>query len=62
MKRLDDGKVSMVDFLRSIKFGKRKKSARKTGECSTHFADMHPRARTAQTPNAEDSSLVRSAN
>ena len=62
MKRLDEDKVSMVDFLSSIKFGKRKKPAAKVVECSTHFAGLNPRARKEQTANAEDSTLVRSAN
>jgi hypothetical protein len=60
MKRLDDGRVSLVDFLNSIKF------ARPTGhqraECETHFAHFNPRTRGGQALNGEESQLIRSAN
>ncbi|MDZ7784295.1 MAG: hypothetical protein U5K56_15605 [Halioglobus sp.] len=61
MKRVDDRKVSLVEFLRSIKFSRPKKIDEKT-EVSTHFAPLIPRARPAQPDCSEDASLVRSAN
>lgn len=61
MKRLDDGKVSLVEFLRSIKFAHSKRSSR-TEQCHTHFAGFNPQARPGLQSNAEDSYLVRSAN
>ncbi|GAB5451518.1 MAG: hypothetical protein Hals2KO_18460 [Halioglobus sp.] len=62
MKRLDDDKVSLVDFMRSIKFkgGKQQDDAEAV---STHFAHFYPQARPAEnTTDAEDHELVRSAN
>lgn len=61
MKRLDEGKVSLVDFLRSIKTRKRGER-RNPVECETHFAKLNPRARSAQQDVADDSSSVPSAN
>ena len=61
MKKLDDNKVSWVEFLRSIKFAQHNMSNERT-KCPTHFADFNPQARTGQQSNAEDSHLVRSAN
>lgn len=61
MKRVDDRKVSLVEFLRSIKFSHPTKNAEKN-EVSTHFAPLVPRARPAQPHSSEDASLVRSAN
>ena len=61
MKRLDDGKVSLVEFLRSIKFARRDVSS-EVGECPTHFAHLNPQARAAASMQAEDSQLIRSAN
>jgi hypothetical protein len=60
MKRLDDGKVSLVEFLRSIKFAQ--KNAAQNVECPTRFAQMHQRARAGQSLSTEDSQLIRSAN
>ena len=60
MKRIDEGKTSLVDFMRSIKFDHHSGEQRK--EVSTHFAALDPHARPAQPQNAEDSLLVRSAN
>jgi hypothetical protein len=60
MKRLDDGKVSLVEFLNSIKFAPQDNGQRE--ECGTHFAHFNPRARGGQTLNGEDSQLIRSAN
>lgn len=61
MKRMDDRKVSLVEFLRSIKFSRPHKNDAKS-EVSTHFAPLVPKARPAQPYCAEDASLVRSAN
>ena len=61
MKRRDDGKVSLVEFLRSIKF--RHQQATIDGdECTTHFAGLDQRVRTGKSKNTEESHLVRSAN
>lgn len=61
MKRLDDGKISLVEFLNSIKFAQHNLSNQRA-ECSTHFAHFNPRARAGRAFNAEDSHLIRSAN
>lgn len=54
------GKVSWVEFLRSIRFEHAKKS-KASGECSSHFAALDQR-----TPkfgvSADDQYAVRSAN
>jgi hypothetical protein len=61
MKRLDDGKVSLVEFLSSIKFAHQRASHRSV-ECPTHFAHLDQHARNAQQKSIEDSQLIRSAN
>ena len=61
MKRLDDGKVSLVEFLRSIKFAQKTAVAQNV-ECPTHFAQFNQRARAGQSLSTEDSQLIRSAN
>ena len=61
MKRLDDGKVSLVEFLRSIKFKHRSMKDHRQ-ECGTHFAGFKAHARRDQAASAEESQLVRSAN
>ncbi|MEZ5572190.1 MAG: hypothetical protein R3E64_09210 [Halioglobus sp.] len=61
MKRLDEGKVSFVDFLRSIKFSRENKPTQRE-EAQTHFADFSPQARTQKKSNKEERYLVRSAN
>ena len=61
MKRLDDGKVSLVEFLRSIKFAHNSESG-ETVECPRHFAHFNQRARSGAQLQAEDSQLIRSAN
>lgn len=60
MKRLDEGKVSWVDFLRSIKFNRDRKPAHGDAN-STQFAEFNCRAR-AQHKLKEECYLVRSAN
>lgn len=61
MKRQDEGKVSFVEFLRSIKFAQHSTSNQRA-ECPTHFAHLNQRARGASSFNTEDSQLIRSAN
>ena len=64
MKRLDEGKASLVDFLRSIKFTRDtrdKKSKHRDGH-GEHFAGFTPQTPTPNHSSAEDSKLVRSAN
>ena len=67
MKRLDEGKASLVDFLRSIKFtrdtrDKKSKHRDEHGEHGEHFAGFNPQTPTPNHSSAEDSKLVRSAN
>jgi hypothetical protein len=61
MTRRDEGKTSLVDFLRSLKFSHSNQSAG-TGECPTHFAHFEQRVQTPRHRNSEDSQLIRSAN
>jgi hypothetical protein len=61
MKRLDDDKVSLVEFLRSIKSAQRTRSTGGSG-CTTHFAGFSPQARADQKSNPEERTLVRSYN
>lgn len=59
--RRDNGKASLVDFLRSIKFDDAGNTAAKTGKAA-RFAHFRPRFRTSAQPNIEDAQLIRSAN
>jgi hypothetical protein len=61
MKRMDEDKASLVDFLRSIKFARNNKSKHRDEEVG-HFADFNPQAGAPKHSSAEDSKLVRSAN
>ena len=61
MKRLDEGKVSLVEFLRSIKYADHTRSHRHM-EDPMHFADFSPQARGSEKSNAEELSLIRSDN
>ena len=61
MKRLDEGKVSLVEFLRSLKYTGRSKSNCHS-EYPKHFADFSPQARAEKKSNTEESSLIRSVN
>lgn len=61
MTRIDDGKVSLVEFLNSIKFASQEK-AKMAAQCPTHFAQFNPRTRNTLAPKVEDSQLIRSAN
>lgn len=61
MKRLDDGKVSLVEFMRSIKFAQHNSHRRNHG-CQTHFAGFNQRVGGGRTASTEDRQLIRSAN
>jgi hypothetical protein len=61
MKRLDEGKVSLVEFLRSIRFSQQKEESQARYE-GGRFAHFYPRARSSAALSAEDSHLIRSAN
>lgn len=61
MKRRDEEKTSLVDFMRSIKFSDHK-SGRQSGEVSNHFAHLSSHVRPAGPTTAEDKKLVRSGN
>ena len=62
MKRLDDDKVSLVDFVRSIKFARPRYDSPQANQTSMHFAHFEQRVNTCQQISAEDSKLIRSAN
>jgi hypothetical protein len=66
MKRLDEGKTSLVDFMRSISFSRRHQSKRHE-DFPGQFAGLSPRkdepdAGTAKKSNKEEHHLIRSAN
>lgn len=61
MTKHDKGKVSLVEFLRSIKFTHDQNQAAQD-ECPTHFANFEQRARTRRQFSAEDKQVIRSAN
>lgn len=61
MTRRDNGKASLVDFLRSIKFAHQKPSVVDT-DCSTHFAHFDQHARVSTKEPTEENKYVRSAN
>lgn len=61
MKRLDQDKVSLVEFLGSIKFVQRSR-VNSSVECPTHFAHFKQHARPGLQLTVEDSQLIRSAN
>ncbi len=61
MTRRDNGKASLVEFLRSIKFAQQKPKAVETS-CHTHFAPFNQRARMSSKDAIEDNQLIRSAN
>ncbi len=62
MKRLDDGKVSLVEFLQSIKFAQQSQPLSTPNYGSTRFAHFYPQARSASNATGEESQLIRSAN
>ena len=60
MKRRDQGRASLVDFLRSLKFSRRSAQAG-SSESPARFARLDQRIRTERS-SIEDFQLVRSAN
>ncbi|PLW68521.1 hypothetical protein [Pseudohalioglobus lutimaris] len=61
MKRRDEGKTSLVEFLSSIKFARRDKQGKKQ-QSNNRFARFDQRAPVSQPLAMEDSYLIRSAN
>ena len=61
MTRRDDGKTSLVEFLRSIKFTHQNNTVVEE-ECPTHFAHFSQRDRNTGKDSVEDCQLIRSAN
>ena len=61
MKRLDEGKVSLVEFLASIRYMQRGHGRKNPAEAS-QFAQFSPLARNDETTSTEESLLVRSVN
>ena len=60
MKRRDEHKTTLVDFMRSIKFSH--KHGDTATECPTHFATFNQRARGSQGATGEEHQLIRSDN
>jgi hypothetical protein len=60
MKRLDDNRPSLVEFLGSIKFSGEQAVAKAATEGLEPFARLQPRTRRKR--RIEDAHLVRSAN
>ncbi len=61
MTRRDEGRASLVDFLRSLKFSRRPRRADKT-ESGTRFARLEQHILPRRAGSGEDFQLVRSAN
>jgi len=61
VSQLKHNKVTLVDFLRSIKFNHRP-AANHAAPTFDHFAELQPQVRPARRRSAEDALLVRSAN
>ncbi len=62
MKRADEGKASLVDFLRSIKFAPHRDTVRDSYEAETPFAQLEQQVGVTSKYSAEESQLIRSAN
>lgn len=62
MKRKDQGRASLVDFLRSIKFAPQQGVDNRGGDFEAPFAQLEQRVRTRLPFSAEESQLIRSAN
>lgn len=62
MKRLDEGKVSLVEFLGSIKFGRQHGDSGRQGESQVQFARLRQSAGAARNRRDEECQLIRSAN
>lgn len=61
MKRIDEGKTSLVEFLSSIKFA-RQNSAHFDVQSENRFARFDQRVPVNRQFGIEDSKLIRSAN
>ena len=61
MKRLDQNKASLVDFLRSIKFSTPRPGGW-GGDLPAQFASFKQQVRTGRQFSNEESQLIRSAN
>jgi hypothetical protein len=61
MTRRDNGKASLVEFLRSIKFAHQKPTV-VDNACPTHFAHFNQHARVSSKDSTEENKHVRSAN
>lgn len=61
MKKVDQGKVSLVDFMRAIRFPRRERASCAIGS-DAPFAGFNQRVRSGYRPSLEDAQLVRSAN
>ncbi|MCX2977636.1 hypothetical protein [Candidatus Marimicrobium litorale] len=62
MKRLDEGKVSLVEFLASIRYRQRGHHGRKNPAEPSQFAQFSPLTRNNETTSTEERLLVRSVN
>jgi hypothetical protein len=60
MKKVDDGKVSLVEFLGSIKFNRRHDEAGNQDDGNGHFARLRQCVRGPHS--SEENQLIRSAN
>ena len=60
MKRLDEGKISLVQFLASIRY--KRGHGRSSPAQPHHFAHFSPQTRTDETTLPEERLLVRSVN
>ena len=60
MKRLDNGRPSLVEFLGSIKFSREQTVTTDHVESGEHFARVRPVTRRKR--RVEDAQLIRSAN
>jgi hypothetical protein len=61
MKRMDEGRASLVEFLSSIKFDRQHGDSNSQDDSPGPFAPLQQRVRS-RGHSAEDSQLVRSAN
>lgn len=61
MKKAHQGKVSLVDFMRAIRFPRRERESGTNGP-DAPFAGFKQRVRAGYAPSLEDAQLVRSAN
>ena len=60
MKRLDEGRPSLVEFMGSIKFSRGQNTSKEANGSHDQFARLRPL--TCRERSAEDDKLIRSAN